>query len=228
MDKKRPASMLISAILASIIFIIIANSFMNFWGNSFTTLTAAKTATQAQAYSDIISEKKKLEGIEAEEVTTKTKLSEITGNKADDEWFYTYEIENEMEDDDGNIFKVASIKIYKDDEIGPRYSTEIPLSSLGSNLGEFGSNDKGYYWKLPNGLIFQWGDNTGQQSQYSKKIYSFPIPYKSNVFMIATEPKGYIGVKANKTAHSASVENLKQFSLYVGEYRNMYWFAIGN
>jgi hypothetical protein len=228
MDKKRPASMLISAILASIIFIIIANSFMNLWGNSFTTLTAAKTATQAQAYSDIISEKKKLEGIEAEEVTTKTKLSEITGNKADDEWFYTYEIENEMEDDDGNIFKVASIKIYKDDEIGPRYSTEIPLSSLGSNLGEFGSNDKGYYWKLPNGLIFQWGDNTGQQSQYSKKIYSFPIPYKSNVFMIATEPKGYIGVKANKTAHSASVENLKQFSLYVGEYRNMYWFAIGN
>ena len=220
--------MLISAILASIIFIIIANSFMNLWGNSFTTLTAAKTATQAQAYSDIISEKKKLEGIEAEEVTTKTKLSEITGNKADDEWFYTYEIENEMEDDDGNIFKVASIKIYKDDEIGPRYSTEIPLSSLGSNLGEFGSNDKGYYWKLPNGLIFQWGDNTGQQSQYSKKIYSFPIPYKSNVFMIATEPKGYIGVKANKTAHSASVENLKQFSLYVGEYRNMYWFAIGN
>ncbi|WP_420870883.1 gp53-like domain-containing protein [Megamonas funiformis] len=76
--------------------------------------------------------------------------------------------------------------------------------------------------------MFQWGDNTGQQSQYSKKIYSFPIPYKSNVFMIATEPKGYIGVKANKTAHSASVENLKQFSLYVGEYRNMYWFAIGN
>lgn len=102
------------------------------------------------------------------------------------------------------------------------------LISLGSNLGEFGSNDKGYYWKLPNGLIFQWGDNTGQQSQYSKKIYSFPIPYKSNVFMIATEPKGYIGVQANKTAHSASVENLKQFSLYVGEYRNMYWFAIGN
>lgn len=134
MDKKRPASMLISAILASIIFIIIANSFMNLWGNSFTTLTAAKTATQAQAYSDIISEKKKLEGIEAEEVTTKTKLSEITGNKADDEWFYTYEIENEMEDDDGNIFKVASIKIYKDDEIGPRYSTEIPLSSLGSSF----------------------------------------------------------------------------------------------
>lgn len=131
--RKRPASMLISAILASIMFIIIANSFMNLWGNSFTTLTAAKTATQAQAYSDIVSEKIKLEGTDAEEVTTKTKLSEITGNDSDDDWFYTYEIENETEDDNGNIFKVASIKIYKDDENGPRYSTEIPLSSLGNS-----------------------------------------------------------------------------------------------
>lgn len=136
--RKRPASMLISAILASIMFIIIANSFMNLWGNSFTTLTAAKTATQAQAYSDIVSEKIKLEGTDAEEVTTKTKLSEITGNDSDDDWFYTYEIENETEDDNGNIFKVASIKIYKDDENGPRYSTEIPLSSLGSNSLEIG------------------------------------------------------------------------------------------
>ena len=97
-----------------------------------TGLTAAKTATQAQAYSDIVSEKIKLEGTDAEEVTTKTKLSEITGNDSDDDWFYTYEIENETEDDNGNVFKVASIKIYKDDENGPRYSTEIPLSSLGS------------------------------------------------------------------------------------------------
>lgn len=132
--RKRPASMLISAILASIMFIIIANSFMNLWGNSFTTLTAAKTATQAQAYSDIVSEKIKLEGTDAEEVTTKTKLSEITGNDSDDDWFYTYEIENETEDDNRNIFKVASIKIYKDDENGPRYSTEIPLSSSDNKI----------------------------------------------------------------------------------------------
>lgn len=129
MNKKRPANMVVSAMLATIIFIIIANCFMNLWGNSFTTLTAAKTATQAQAYSDIVSEKIKLEGTDAEEVTTKTKLSEITGNDSDDDWFYTYEIENETEDDNGNVFKVASIKIYKDDENSPRYSTEIPLSS---------------------------------------------------------------------------------------------------
>ena len=133
MNKKRPANMVVSAMLATIIFIIIANCFMNLWGNSFTTLTAAKTATQAQAYSDIVSEQKKFEGEDAEEVTTKTKISEITGNQNDDDWFYTYEIENETEDDNGNVFKVASIKIYKDDENSPRYSTEIPLFSLGNN-----------------------------------------------------------------------------------------------
>lgn len=134
MKKNRPASMLISAILASVMFIIIANSFMNLWGNSFTTLTAAKTATEAQNLSDIVSEKLKLEGIDAEEVTTKTPISDITGNSDDDDWLYTYEIGNEFEDDDGNIFKVANIKIYKEGEENPRYSTEIPLSSSGSSF----------------------------------------------------------------------------------------------
>ena len=152
--RKRPANMLISAILASIMFIIIANSFMNLWGNSFTTLTAAKTATQAQAYSDIVSEKIKLEGTDAEEVTTKTKLSEITGNDSDDDWFYTYEIENETEDDNGNIFKVASIKIYKDDENGPRYSTEIPLSSLGNGNS------------LEVGMVIAWTIATNPSDNY--------------------------------------------------------------
>ena len=139
MKNKRPASMLISAILASVMFIIIANSFMNLWGNSFTTLTAAKTATEAQNLSDIVSEKLKLEGVDAEEVTTqKRRLSDITGNDDDDDWLYTYEIGNEFEDDDGNIFKVAEVKIYKDGEDNPRYSTEIPLSSSGSNSLEIG------------------------------------------------------------------------------------------
>ena len=153
MNKKRPANMVVSAMLATIIFIIIANCFMNLWGNSFTTLTAAKTATQAQAYSDIVSEQKKFEGEDAEEVTTKTKISEITGNQNDDDWFYTYEIENETEDDNGNVFKVASIKIYKDDENSPRYSTEIPLSSLENGV-------------LPVGSIIAWALEINPDDNY--------------------------------------------------------------
>ena len=182
MKNKRPASMLISAILASVMFIIIANSFMNLWGNSFTTLTAAKTATEAQNLSDIVSEKLKLEGVDAEEVTTKTPLSDITGNDDDDDWLYTYEIGNEFEDDDGNIFKVAEVKIYKDGEDNPRYSTEIPLSSSGSNVGEFGSNEYGYYWRFPNGNIFQWGyHNNGN-------YITFPIAFENKCVNVELTP----------------------------------------
>ena len=220
MKNKRPASMLISAILASVMFIIIANSFMNLWGNSFTTLTAAKTATEAQNLSDIVSEKLKLEGVDAEEVTTKTPLSDITGNDDDDDWLYTYEIGNEFEDDDGNIFKVAEVKIYKDGEDNPRYSTEIPLSSSGSNLGEVKHNDKGYYWKLPNGLIFQWGiTNDG------KKGVDFPIPFK-NVYSIT------MGNKNNNlwTPHlrDITVKGFKATAESTNYSYGGYWFAIGN
>jgi len=225
--RKRPASMLISAILASIMFIIIANSFMNLWGNSFTTLTAAKTATQAQAYSDIVSEKIKLEGTDAEEVTTKTKLSEITGNDSDDDWFYTYEIENETEDDNGNIFKVASIKIYKDDENGPRYSTEIPLSSLGSNLGEVGSNDKGYYWKLPNGLIFQWGYHN------SGNYITFPIKFEHKCINVELTPS--VTSWAGDERHPFIKEITNSYIRYedrgVDQHYGLnpvYWSAFGN
>ena len=225
--RKRPASMLISAILASIMFIIIANSFMNLWGNSFTTLTAAKTATQAQAYSDIVSEKIKLEGTDAEEVTTKTKLSEITGNDSDDDWFYTYEIENETEDDNRNIFKVASIKIYKDDENGPRYSTEIPLSSLGSNLGEVGSNDKGYYWKLPNGLIFQWGYHN------SGNYITFPIKFEHKCINVELTPS--VTSWAGDERHPFIKEITNSYIRYedrgVDQHYGLnpvYWSAFGN
>ena len=200
MNKKRPANMVVSAMLATIIFIIIANCFMNLWGNSFTTLTAAKTATQAQAYSDIVSEKIKLEGTDAEEVTTKTKLSEITGNDSDDDWFYTYEIENETEDDNGNIFKVASIKIYKDDENGPRYSTEIPLSSLENNL-------------LPIGAICQWPNNARIPDDF--------LECNGNNFDVNKYPKLYKVLNSNKLPNINDSLNVNINGYYaIGVYKD--------
>ena len=200
MNKKRPANMVVSAMLATIIFIIIANCFMNLWGNSFTTLTAAKTATQAQAYSDIVSEKIKLEGTDAEEVTTKKKLSEITGNDSDDDWFYTYEIENETEDDNGNVFKVASIKIYKDDENGPRYSTEIPLSSLENNL-------------LPIGAICQWPNNARIPDDF--------LECNGNNFDVNKYPKLYKVLNSNKLPNINDSLNVNINGYYaIGVYRD--------
>ena len=222
MKNKRPASMLISAILASVMFIIIANSFMNLWGNSFTTLTAAKTATEAQNLSDIVSEKLKLEGVDAEEVTTKTPLSDITGNDDDDDWLYTYEIGNEFEDDDGNIFKVAEVKIYKDGEDNPRYSTEIPLSSSGSNIGEFSSNEYGYYWKLSNGILIQWGK--GKCYEYQR----YPVSFKNNVSpVISGGGKGASMIDKTVLANFDSNGFIAHLSDGYSQHDAFFWIAIG-
>ena len=131
--KKRPAFMLVSALLATLILMMIAHGFMLMYGGQFTYLQAAKTASEGQQYAELVGEKVKLEGIDAEEVTSKTNLDTLTGNDKDKDWQYTYEISDGTEDDNGNIFKVATIKIYKDGENSPRYTYEVPLSSLGNN-----------------------------------------------------------------------------------------------
>ena len=132
--KKRPAFMLVSALLATLILMMIAHGFMLMYGGQFTYLQAAKTASEGQQYAELVGEKVKLEGIDAEEVTSKTNLDTLTGNDKDKDWQYTYEISDGTEDDNGNIFKVATIKIYKDGENSPRYTYEVPLSSLGSGV----------------------------------------------------------------------------------------------
>ena len=132
--KKRPAFMLVSALLATLILMMIAHGFMLMYGGQFTYLQAAKTASEGQQYAELVGEKVKLEGIDAEEVTSKTNLDTLTGNDKDKDWQYTYEISDGTEDDNGNIFKVATIKIYKDGENSPRYTYEVPLSSLGSSF----------------------------------------------------------------------------------------------
>ena len=131
--KKRPAFMLVSALLATLILMMIAHGFMLMYGGQFTYLQAAKTASEGQQYAELVGEKVKLEGIDAEEVTSKTNLDTLTGNDKDKDWQYTYEISDGTEDDNGNIFKVATIKIYKDGENSPRYTYEVPLSSLGNS-----------------------------------------------------------------------------------------------
>ena len=69
-----------------------------------------KKLQKGQQYAELVGEKVKLEGVDAEEVTDKTGLDEITGNDADKGWEYTYEISEGTEDEDGNVFKVATIK----------------------------------------------------------------------------------------------------------------------
>ena len=225
--KKRPAFMLVSALLATLILMMIAHGFMLMYGGQFTYLQAAKTASEGQQYAELVGEKVKLEGIDAEEVTSKTNLDTLTGNDKDKDWQYTYEISDGTEDDNGNIFKVATIKIYKDGENSPRYTYEVPLSSLGSNLGEFGSNDKGYYWKLPNGLIFQWGYHN------SGNYITFPIKFEHKCINVELTPS--VTSWAGDERHPFIKEITNSYIRYedrgVDQHYGLnpvYWSAFGN
>lgn len=228
--KKRPAFMLVSALLATLILMMIAHGFMLMYGGQFTYLQAAKTASEGQQYAELVGEKVKLEGIDAEEVTSKTNLDTLTGNDKDKDWQYTYEISDGTEDDNGNIFKVATIKIYKDGENSPRYTYEVPLSSLGSNLGEFSSNNRGYYWKLPNGLIYQWGDYENRGFGHWQRI-DFPIEFPNKIISISAISKRN-GVGAAGVNYREDFTNSYCYFMPNGEDQSdysthFYWSVIG-
>lgn len=228
--KKRPAFMLVSALLATLILMMIAHGFMLMYGGQFTYLQAAKTASEGQQYAELVGEKVKLEGIDAEEVTSKTNLDTLTGNDKDKDWQYTYEISDGTEDDNGNIFKVATIKIYKDGENSPRYTYEVPLSSLGSNLGEFSSNNRGYYWKLPNGLIYQWGDYENRGFGHWQRI-DFPIEFPNKIISISAISKRN-GVGAAGVNYREDFTNSYCYFMPNGEGQSdysthFYWSVIG-
>ena len=222
--------MLVSALLATLILMMIAHGFMLMYGGQFTYLQAAKTASEGQQYAELVGEKVKLEGIDAEEVTSKTNLDTLTGNDKDKDWQYTYEISDGTEDDNGNIFKVATIKIYKDGENSPRYTYEVPLSSLGSNLGEFSSNNRGYYWKLPNGLIYQWGDYENRGFGHWQRI-DFPIEFPNKIISISAISKRN-GVGAAGVNYREDFTNSYCYFMPNGEGQSdysthFYWSVIG-
>lgn len=228
---KRKGFMMLSAILATLIMLMIAHGFMTMYGGQFTYLQAGKTASQGQQYAELVGEKVKLEGVDASDVTTKTDLSNLTGNDKDKGWQYTYEVSDGTEDENGNIFKVATIKIFKDGETSPRYTYEVPLSSLGSNIGEFKSTPRGYYWKLPNGLIYQWGDTENRGFQHWQKV-DFPIEFPNGIISISAISKRN-GVGAAGVNYRADFTRSYCYFMPQGEGQSdysthFYWTVVGH
>ena len=181
---KAKGFVMLSAIMAMLIILMIANGFMNMYGGQFTYLQAGKEASKGQQYAELVGEKVKLEGVDAEEVTDKTGLDEITGNDADKGWEYTYEISEGTEDEDGNVFKVATIKIYKEGENSPRYTYEVPLSSSGSDSLEIGMI---VAWTLSSNPSNNYLECNGQAVDSSKypKLYALMhnVPDYRGVFL---------------------------------------------
>ena len=104
------------------------------------------------------------------------------------------------------------------------------LISLGSNLGEFGSNDKGYYWKLPNGLIYQWGNYENIGFQHWQRI-DFPIEFPNKIISISAISKRN-GVGAAGVNYREDFTNSYCYFMPNGEGQSdysthFYWSVIG-
>lgn len=100
-------------------------------------------------------------------------------------------------------------------------------TSLGSNLGEVGSNDKGYYWKLPNGLIFQWGYHN------SGNYITFPIKFEHKCINVELTPS--VTSWAGDERHPFIKEITNSYIRYedrgVDQHYGLnpvYWSAFGN
>jgi len=101
------------------------------------------------------------------------------------------------------------------------------LISLGSNLGEVGSNDKGYYWKLPNGLIFQWGYiRSNHGAGHGTDYVQFPIRFPNKAIVgIGNVNNSTTGLHYN----SGGVDNLTTIGMNIScDNPGAYWLAIGN
>lgn len=103
------------------------------------------------------------------------------------------------------------------------------MTSLGSNIGKLESNDRGYYWKLPNGVIFQWGSYK-MDSQTVSVIFPVAFPNNClNIIGVATRANdsdgktpGYDITFINKTGFSCTNGTNHLANL------TMRYFAIGN
>lgn len=104
------------------------------------------------------------------------------------------------------------------------------MTSLGNSLGEFGSNNRGYYWILPNGLIYQWGNYENRGFQHWQRI-DFPIEFPNKIISISAISKRN-GVGAAGVNYREDFTNSYCYFMPNGEGQSdysthFYWSVIG-
>ena len=101
------------------------------------------------------------------------------------------------------------------------------INNLKSNFGDNSINGNGYY-KLPNGLLLQWGSTSNSRNSNIARVH-FTIPYTVGCFNIQftgqwRNSNNHFWVLGN-TDNRTFFEVCKNNSVEVGD--NVYWFAIG-
>ena len=144
---KRPGSILMTSIVAVIVWIFIAQCMFVTSAGGFEMIKSSRTALQSQQYAQItIDRLKRLYYDELDEYGAHDRAV-IPGLPSDD-WEDEVTIEPELDIPGSEDIKqrIATVNIYKKDDTLPRYSVEVPFSSLDN--------------KLPVGSIMAWPSNT--------------------------------------------------------------------
>lgn len=124
--------MLLTGILSSILFIMLAGAYFTTLGGSFGLIKNSQVALQAQQYGEIASNTLSL--ITYDELDTlgahnRRAINNTTG--WEDE--VTIAPEQIIDPSAESKQRIATVKIYKTGDVLPRYSLQVPLSSQGSS-----------------------------------------------------------------------------------------------
>lgn len=154
---KKNGSILIQAVLASIIFMMLASSFVSLYGGQFTLLDSGKTALKAQQYAEISANTLTL--------TPYDELSAAAHGKKNIEgasgWQDEVIIGSEKTIGSDNKQRIGTVTIYKTGDTLPRYSLQVPLSSQDNGTLPKGTivPYSGDLSKLPHGWALCDGKN---------------------------------------------------------------------
>ena len=149
---KTTASIMVSAILAVIVWIGIAQSMAMVANSSFKSIKSGRTALQAQQYADISIDRLKnvnYDELDINGAHSRKKIEGISSNDWQDE--VTIGAESTIAGSDDAKQRIATVNVYKVGDTIPRYTVEVPLSSQGNNL--------------PIGSIMAWPSDTPPHSR---------------------------------------------------------------
>lgn len=134
--KKAKGSLLIAAALSAIVFMLIASSFATMFSAQFSTLDAGRTATKAQRYAEIEANTLTLTPYDDLHSLNRQAITDVAEA---DGWQKEVVIGPEKVIGDDNKQRIATVKIYRDGETQPRYTTQLPLSTQGNrtSISEF-------------------------------------------------------------------------------------------
>lgn len=215
---KKSGSILLTTIIAAIIWVFIAQCMFITSTSGFSMLKSSREALQAQQYAEITIDK--LKNIDYDKLDSHGAHSrqQIKGISSD--WQDEVKIGSEVAIDgsDGAKQRIATVNVYKKGDTLPRCTLDVPLSSASSSQTN-ALSDEGFSIKAG---VIRANTIIGEHNS----AISFSTPFKNSCYGVVVS-QSYISSSRN-----LSVNNLTKngFTLYAGTQEvtsDIYYIAYG-